>query len=159
MGNQTSREQIVDGGKLKPFNLLYPNAPQDYDQQALKRAILERRLSPFYLGSDSIKDVVGIPKSVSVSSLPNQKGSLSNFKQLKRNITTNTQQILEQEPEPVECPICFLVLISNSIIPEISIIRVVVNSQFVPIALFKSNEMTKVLIRQNVHIAFNRILV
>ena len=170
MGNHPSKEQqAIDGGKLKPFGLLYPNATQDYDQQALRRAITERRLCPFYLGLESENDFVPndaeIPKSTSLASLPYQKpSSISSLKQLKRNITSHTPEIgdsIRLWKDPIECPICFLVIMMThySIIPEISITRDVASNQSVLIALFKSKGMMFHLIQLNVHTAFNPILV
>ena len=106
MGNSQSKPVQVDGGSLKPFGILYPLAVVDYDQQALRRAIIERRLSPFYLGREDLN-----MKSDSVSSLPSHKSGLSE-KPAKsaslKKLNNNQVDVLKLWHDCVECPICFL---------------------------------------------------
>lgn len=65
--NATNKQQdeyldsiIVDGGKVVPFGLLYPNAPQDYNKTAVCEAIQRNKLSPFYRGLDDSGDEVPV---------------------------------------------------------------------------------------------------
>ncbi|KNC99067.1 uncharacterized protein SPPG_06016 [Spizellomyces punctatus DAOM BR117] len=47
----------VDEGQVIPFkDGVYPNSPQDWDIQVVKRLIVERRMSPFYKGLAEMTD-------------------------------------------------------------------------------------------------------
>ena len=106
MGNSGSKSNTVDHGQTKPFGKLYP-ITDDYDPDRLAQFIIQRRLCPFYPGQEDsngifAKEVTGIRKSLTKSASTH-------------SINAEIQELHE---DPVECPICFLVIIFNPVLPK-----------------------------------------
>ena len=110
MGNTAGKVKEVDHGQTKPFGKLYPNPP-DYNQEILTDLIVNRRLSPFYIGQETGK-----------LELSNSSKSTSHRKMKKSNscATLETCPITTAElyAELLECPICFLVINFNLVLSQ-----------------------------------------
>jgi hypothetical protein len=113
MGNSSSQEQHIDYGNTTPFGILYKE--EDYDKDVVKRSIMERRLSPFYKGQETVEafyeklaetdQKLDTKKSSSKVSIHSFKSSSQSLR--KESSRTSVQDLMH---EPIECPICFLVL-------------------------------------------------
>jgi hypothetical protein len=134
MGNSNSRETqeiYVDHGRLEPTGKLYPNSPADYDVNYLRNCILERRISPFYEGIEDLTAVnieeyrnkaselekrasqtIDKGRTSSLHSLTQQIRGKRNSSLTESRISLNSNIGIEElVKDPVECPICFLVLL------------------------------------------------
>jgi hypothetical protein len=121
MGNSPSLfDETVDYGKTMPLGQLYPKSLGGYDKVSLKKAIFERRLSPFYKGTETEEEFREEFSKIRFVPLQDKRKSSSvfeSFSSLGRNRNSVTESLVslshlsvaDLTDQPMECPICFLV--------------------------------------------------